>query len=114
MVNGFFSIARTSRQETIQLAIPGNVEQKSSTTSVQARKKKSMGIRALSGKQRKDDHIRALLKEHLSEIHALLQLDKAIPLEVGIVCGDPVADISNRSVWKRLGSRGPRVRLYNC
>lgn len=73
--------ARTSRQETIQLAIPGNVEQKSSTTSVQARKKKSMGIRALSGKQRKDDHIRALLKEHLSEIHALLQLDKAVPLE---------------------------------
>ena len=83
----FFFTARTSRQETIQLTIPGNVEQKSSTTFVQARKKKSMGIRALSAKQRKDDHIRALLKEHLSEIHALLQLEKPVPLEVGIVCG---------------------------
>ena len=70
--------------------VPGNLDQKSSTTGTTPRKKKSMGIRALSAKQRKDDHIRALLKEHLSEINALLPLEKAVPLEVRLVklfCG---------------------------
>lgn len=78
----YFLAARLSRQDTGQLAVPGNAEQKSSTTGGSPRKKKSMGIRALSGKQRKDDNIRALLIEHLGEIHALLQLDKLFPVEV--------------------------------
>jgi len=63
--------------------VPGNLEQKASvTTGATPRKKRSMGIRALSAKQRKDDNIRALLKEHLSEIHTLLQLEKPVPVEV--------------------------------
>ena len=41
-----------------------------------------MGIRALSGKQRKDDHIKALLKEHLNEIQSILQPQKPVPVEV--------------------------------
>lgn len=74
---------RPTRQDTVQLPVPGSVEQKTSaTTGATARKKKSMGIRALSAKQRKDDNIRALLKEHLSEIHALLQQEKPVPVEV--------------------------------
>ena len=52
------------------------------TTGATPRKKRSMGIRALSAKQRKDDNIRALLKEHLSEIYTLLQLEKPVPVEV--------------------------------
>ena len=78
----YFLAARPVRQDTVQLAVPGNSEQKSSITGASPRKKKSMGIRALSAKQRKDDNIRALLKEHLGEIHALLQLDKQVPVEV--------------------------------
>lgn len=62
--------------------VPGNLEQKPSGTGVTSRKKKSMGIRALSAKQRKDDHIRALLREHLSEIRALLQREVPVPVEV--------------------------------
>ena len=63
--------------------VPGNVDQKASvTTGATVRKKKSMGIRALSAKQRRDDNIRALLKEHLGEIQALLELDKPGPVEV--------------------------------
>ena len=71
------------RQETSQLTVPGAPEQKSSTTTgATPRKKKSIGIRALSAKQRKDDNIRALLKEHLGEIRALLYLEKSVPVEV--------------------------------
>ena len=63
--------------------VPGNVDQKASvTTGATVRKKKSMRIRALSAKQRRDDSIRALQKEHLGEIQALLQLDKPGPVEV--------------------------------
>ena len=74
--------ARPVRQDTGQLAVPGNADQKSVTTGATARKKKSMGIRALSGKQRKDDHIKALLKEHLNEIQSILQPQKPVPVEV--------------------------------
>ena len=71
------------RQETSQLTVPGAPEQKSSTTTgATPRKKKSIGIRALSAKQRKDDNIRALLKEHLGEIRTLLYLEKSVPVEV--------------------------------
>ena len=71
------------RQETSQLTVPGAPEQKSSTsTGATPRKKKSIGIRALSAKQRKDDNIRALLKEHLGEIRTLLYLEKSVPVEV--------------------------------
>ncbi|XP_068714678.1 uncharacterized protein [Montipora foliosa] len=73
--------ARPVRQDTGQLAVPGNADQKSVTTGATARKKKSMGIRALSGKQRKDDHIKALLKEHLNEIQSILQPQKPVPVE---------------------------------
>lgn len=68
--------------DPVQLTIPGNLEQKTSSTGATARKKKSMGIRALSAKLRKDDNIRALLKEHLSEIRALLQHEVPAPVEV--------------------------------
>ena len=44
--------------------------------------KKSVGMRALSAKQREDDNIRAPLKEHLSKIRALIQLDVLVPVEV--------------------------------
>ena len=71
-----------SRVEPVQLSVPGNLEQKSSSGAT-ARKKKSIGIRALSAKQRKDDHIRALLKEHLSEIRALLRREVPVGVEVG-------------------------------
>ena len=70
------------RQETSQLTVPGAPEQKSSTTTVATPRKKSIGIRALSAKQRKDDNIRALLKEHLGEIRTLLYLEKSLPVEV--------------------------------
>ena len=71
------------RQETSQLTVPGAPEQKSSTTTgATPRKKKSIGIRALSAKQRKDDNIRALLKEHLGEIRTLLYSGKSVPVEV--------------------------------
>ncbi|XP_068714673.1 cilia- and flagella-associated protein 54-like isoform X3 [Montipora foliosa] len=73
--------ARPVRQDTGQLAVPGNADQKSVTNGATARKKKSMGIRALSGKQRKDDHIKALLKEHLNEIQSILQPQKPVPVE---------------------------------
>lgn len=79
-----FSTARPSRQETGQLPVPVNTEQKSLTTGAPSRKKKSMGIRALSGKQRKEDHIRALLKEHLNEIQVMLQPQKSFQLEVSV------------------------------
>ena len=62
--------------------MPGSVEQKTSSTGAPARKKKSMGIRALSAKQRKDDNIRVLLKEHLSEIRALIKHDGPVSVEV--------------------------------
>ena len=75
------TLGRISRVEPVQLSVPGNAEQKSSGATV--RKKKSMGIRALSAKQRKDDHIRALLKEHLSEIRALLRREVPVGVEVG-------------------------------
>ena len=65
------------------MSLPGNQEQKPSLTGATVRKKKSMGIRALSAKQRKDDHIRALLKEHLSEIRALLRREVPVQVEVG-------------------------------
>ena len=79
----FFSTGRPTKQETVQLMVPGNVDQKASvTTGATVRKKKSMRIRALSAKQRRDDSIRALQKEHLGEIQALLQLDKPGPVEV--------------------------------
>ena len=64
------------------MSVPGNLEQKFSTGAT-SRKKKSIGIRALSAKQRKDDHIRALLKEHLSEIRALLRREVPVGVEVG-------------------------------
>ena len=99
MLNCFFA-ARPTRQDTVQLAVPGNAEQKSSTTGASPRKKKSMGIRALSGKQRKDDNIRALLKEHLSEIHSLLQLYKLVPVEVS----GYKADCSKYCTWLACGS----------
>ena len=71
------------RQETSQLTVPGAPEQKSSTTTgATPRKRKSIGIRALSAKQRKDDNIRALLKEHLGEIRTLLYSGKSVPVEV--------------------------------
>ena len=76
------TLGRPSRVEPIQLSVPGNLEQKSSSTGVTVRKKKSIGIRALSAQQRKDDHIRALLKEHLSEIRALLQREVPVPVQV--------------------------------
>ena len=76
------TLGRPSRVEPFQLSVPGNLEQKSSSTGVTARKKKSIGIRALSAKQRKDDHIRVLLKEHLSEIRALLQRKVPVPVQV--------------------------------
>ncbi|XP_027049490.1 cilia- and flagella-associated protein 54-like [Pocillopora damicornis] len=72
---------RPSKTDPAQLMVPGNLEQKPSGTGVTSRKKKSMGIRALSAKQRKDDHIRALLREHLSEIRALLQREVPVPVE---------------------------------
>lgn len=75
------SRGRHSRVEPTQLSVPGNVEQKPSMTGSTVRKKKSIGIRALSPKQRKDHHIRALLKEHLSEIRALLRHDVPVPVE---------------------------------
>ena len=78
----FGILGRPSRGETIQLSVPGNAEQKPSMTGSTVRKKKSIGIRALSPKQRKDHHIRALLKEHLSEIRALLRHDVPVPVEV--------------------------------
>lgn len=78
----FGILGRPSRVEPIQLSVPGNVEQKPSMTGSTVRKKKSIGIRALSPKQRKEDHIRALLKEHLSEIRALLRRDVPVPVEV--------------------------------
>ena len=82
-VVNFCPLARPVRQETSQLTVPGAPEQKSSTTTgTTPRKKKSIGIRALSAKQRKDDNIRALLKEHLGEIRTLLYLEKSLPVEV--------------------------------
>ena len=45
-------------------------------------KKKSVGRRALSAKQKKDDNIRSLLKEHLSEIGALIQHEVPVPVEM--------------------------------
>ena len=82
-VVNFCPLARPVRQETSQLTVPGAPEQKSSTTTgATPRKKKSIGIRALSAKQRKDDNIRALLKEHLGEIRTLLYLEKSVPVEV--------------------------------
>ena len=76
-------LGRISRVEPVQLSVPGNLEQKSSSSGAPARKKKSIGIRALSAKQRKDDHIKALLKEHLSEIRALLRREVPVGVEVG-------------------------------
>ena len=70
------------RQETTQLTVPGAPEQKTSIAGATPRKKKTIGIRALSAKQRKDDNIRALLKEHLGDIRTLLYLEKSVPLEV--------------------------------
>ena len=67
-----------------QLTVPGNLDQKPSGMGTTARKKKSMGIRALSAKQRKDDQIRALLKEHLTEIRALLQREVPVSVEVSM------------------------------
>lgn len=77
-----YILGRPSKTDPAQLMVPGNLEQKPSGTGVTSRKKKSMGIRALSAKQRKDDHIRALLREHLSEIRALLQREVPVPVEV--------------------------------
>ena len=78
----FCPLARPVRQETSQLTVPGAPEQKTSATGPTPRKKKSIGIRALSAKQRKDDNIRALLKEHLGDIRTLLYLEKSVPVEV--------------------------------
>ena len=87
------------RQETSQLTVPGAPEQKSSTTTgATPRKKKSIGIRALSAKQRKDDNIRALLKEHLGEIRTLLYLEKSGPVEVSCL-KEPLA---SERIKKRL------------
>ena len=44
--------------------------------------KKGVGMRAPSAKQREDDNIRTLLKEHLSKIRALIQPDVLVPVEV--------------------------------
>ncbi|XP_022809818.1 uncharacterized protein LOC111346817 [Stylophora pistillata] len=75
---------RSSRMDPAQLTVPGNLDQKPSGMGTTARKKKSMGIRALSAKQRKDDQIRALLKEHLTEIRALLQREVPVSVEVSM------------------------------
>jgi len=56
------------------LSIPGSQDGKSTTTP--GRKKRSMGIRALSAKQRRDDTIRARLKEHIVEISDMLNTPK--------------------------------------
>ena len=77
------SLGRLSRVEPpLQLSVPGNLERKTSMSVPTVRKKKTIGIRALSAKQRKDDHIRALLKEHLSEIRALLRREVPVGVEV--------------------------------
>ncbi|XP_074609756.1 cilia- and flagella-associated protein 54-like isoform X1 [Acropora palmata] len=100
--------SRPSRQETGQLPVPVNTEQKSLTTGAPSRKKKSMGIRALSGKQRKEDHIRALLKEHLNEIQVMLQPQKSfqledVPFEVNlsnVACLEAIFDPTRGSIGK--------------
>ncbi|XP_032221437.2 cilia- and flagella-associated protein 54 isoform X1 [Nematostella vectensis] len=53
------------------------------------RKRRTMGIRALSARQRKDDNIRAKLKEHIADVNALISPDrhtdiKDVPFEVTV------------------------------
>lgn len=54
--------------------MPGPQDNKGTPTG--GRKKRSMGIRALSAKQRRDDTIRAKLKQHILEISDMLGVPK--------------------------------------
>ena len=100
------------RQETSQLTVPGAPEQKSSTTTgTTPRKRKSIGIRALSAKQRKDDNIRALLKEHLGEIRTLLYSGKSVPVEVSCL-KEPLA--SERIKELRLKKKKKKGTAVFC
>ena len=97
------------RQETSQLTVPGAQEQKSSTTTgATPRKKKNIGIRALSAKQRKDDNIRALLKEHLGEIRTLLYSEKSVPVEVSCL-KEPFRTLKELGLQKKKKKRNGSI-----
>ena len=46
------------------------------------KKKRTMGIKALSAKQRKEDRVKGLLKEYLAYVHNLFSTEKLETMQV--------------------------------